>query len=259
LKLRRRLPQEKAFMRVPLRLVACLAITLAATPAVPRAQGTVDEIVAKALAARGGVETLKGTNSVRMRGKLKAPRAPQEVTIELIAKRPNLVRRDMKMGEVTSLSGYDGTSVWVKQGASPTRILTGAEADQVKQQLEFDSVFLDYKANGHTVELIGTETLNGKPVHHLKVTRKDGLIQDYYLDAETGLEAKMGMSVEQGGLTLRIETEFSDYRNVAGRVVPFMMKNFTNGSSAGEVRFEEIEFNVPLESAMFTPPAAKQD
>jgi outer membrane lipoprotein-sorting protein len=244
-------------MRCPVSLTAVLiAVTLAA-PSFAAPQGSVDEIVAKTLKAKGGVEALRGTNTVRMRGKLNPPGVPQDVMVEMLAKRPNLVRREMKMGEMTVLSGYDGSNVWVKKGEDAAQNLTGPQADQVKQQLEFDSVFLDYKAQGHTIALVGQETLNGKPVHHVKVTRKDGQVQEYYLDAATGLETRMAMDVEQSGIKLKAETEFSDYREVAGRMVPFKMKNFTNGTPAGEITFEQIEFNVPIDDAQFRAPAAK--
>jgi outer membrane lipoprotein-sorting protein len=226
------------------------AIVLVLMPAFATAQ-TVDEIVAKNLKAKGGVETLKGTSTVKMTGTLNAPSAPMPMTMELIAKRPNLVRREMRMGEHVMISGFDGTSAWVKQGSSPAQMLSGPEAQQLKQAAEFDSVFLNYKDAGHTIELVGTEPVNGKPAHHLKITRKDGVIQHYYLDAESGLEVKMTMDAEQAGMKLKVDTELSDYRTVSGRMVPFKMRQFTNGNPAGEITFETVEFNVPLEASLF--------
>jgi hypothetical protein len=230
---------------------ALLALTVLC--GAPAAAQTVDEIVAKNLKAKGGADILKSTNSVRMSGTLTAPGAPAPMTILLVARRPNLVRRDMKMGEQVLTSGFDGTSAWVKQGPGVAQVISGPQADQVKQGAEFDSVFLNYKDQGHTIELVGNETLDGKPVHHLKVTRKDGLVQHYYLDAGTGLETKMTMDTEQAGMKLKAETELSDYRNVGGRTVPFRMRQSTNGTPAGEIVFDKIEFNVPLDDAVFQP------
>jgi hypothetical protein len=77
------------------------------------------------------------------------------------------------------------------------------------------------------------------------------VIQHYYLDAESGLEVKMTMDAEQAGMKLKVDTELSDYRNISGRMVPFKMKQSTNGTPAGEITFETVEFNVPLDAALF--------
>ena len=239
-------------MRRSLQIAALLVVALA-LPAAPGAAQTLDEIIARNLEAKGGIETLKGTKTVRMTGALESPSAPLPMTIKLEAKRPNLMRREMRMGEQAMISAFDGTSAWVKQGDGPVQTLSGPEAEQLKQGAEFDSVFLNYKEAGHKVEFVGTETVGGKPAHHLRVTRKEGQVQDYYIDAASGLEVKMSMETEQAGIKLKVDTELSDYRNVDGRMVPFKMRQFTNGNPAGEITFKTVEFNVPLDDALFEP------
>lgn len=215
---------------------------------------TVDEIIAKNLEAKGGIETLQATRTVRMTGTLESPGAPSSMTIKLEAKRPNLMRREMRMGDQSMISAFDGTTAWVQQGEGPARTLSGPEAEQLRQGAEFDSVFVNYKEAGHRIELIGTETVNGKPAHHLRVTRKEGQVQDYYIDVASGLEVKMSMDTEQAGIKLRVDTELSDYRRINGRMVPFKMRQSTNGQPAGEITFQSVEFNVPMDDAHFAPP-----
>lgn len=236
-----------------LRRLAAVLIAGLALPSMTAAQ-TVEEIIAKNIEAKGGIETLQATKSVRMTGSLESPSAPMPMTITLEAKRPNLMRREMRMGEQSMVSAFDGTTAWVKQGNGPARILSGPEAEQLAQGAEFDSVFLNYKEAGHKVELLGKEQVNGKPAHHLRVTRKEGPVQDYYIDVASGLEVKMSMKTEQAGIELDVDTELSDYRNVDGRMVPFKMRQFTNGKPAGEITFKSVEFNVPLDDAQFEPP-----
>lgn len=218
----------------------------------PVAAQTLEDIIKKNIEAKGGAATLQGTDSVRMIGTLTSPGTPA-VTMELMARRPNLVRREMRMGEQVLISAFDGTTAWVKQGATPVQTMTGLEAEMLKQGAEFDTVFLNYKSAGHQIELVGTEPVNGKPAHHVKVTRTGGQIQHYYLDAATGLDVKMSMDTEQAGRKLKVDTELLDYRNVSGRMVPFKMRQFTNGSPAGEITFETVEFNVPLDTTLFAP------
>lgn len=241
-------------MRRSLSISAALFAGIFVAAAAVHAQ-TIDEVVAKNLKAKGGVEALKSTNTVRMTAKLTATSAPGEMSMTILAKRPNLVRREMSLGGQSMAYGFDGTAAWAQQGGGPPQTITGPQADQLKQTAEFDSVFLNYKEQGHRLELAGNETLDGKPVHHVKVTRKDGTVQHYYLDAGSGLERKLVMDAEQAGVKMKVETELSDYRNVEGRMIPFKMRQFSNGAPAAEITFEKVEFNVPLENALFQPAA----
>jgi outer membrane lipoprotein-sorting protein len=215
---------------------------------------TLEAIIAKNLEAKGGVAMLKGTESVRMVATVSSPSQPGEMTITMLLKRPNLLRREMSMGGRTMVFGFDGATAWARQGEGPAQPLTGPTADQLKQSAEFDSVFLNYKEAGHTVELVGQETSGGKPVHHLKVTRKDGPVQHYYLDVDTGLEQKMVTETDQGGMKVTVETELTDYRPVEGRVLPFKVRQLTNGQLVGEITTQKVEFNVPIDNASFGMP-----
>jgi outer membrane lipoprotein-sorting protein len=218
---------------------------------------TLDDVIARNLQAKGGAEMLKSTNSVRMTATLASPGQPGDITITMLLKRPNLMRREMAMGGRTMVFGFDGATAWARQGDGPAEPVTGPQADQLKQSAEFDSVFLNYKELGHTIELVGQESSGGKPVYHVKVTRKEGPVQHYYLDAETGLEQKMVMEMDQGGMKVTVETQLSDYRTVDGRVLPYKIRQLANGAPAAEITTEKVEFNVPVDEAVFKMPTAK--
>jgi outer membrane lipoprotein-sorting protein len=106
------------------------------------------------------------------------------------------------------------------------------------------------------VELVGKETLDGAPVYHLKVTKKGGPPQDYYLDAETGLEKKISVAGRSpdGSQTVNV-TEFSDYRSVDGSLVPFVMKQRQNGTVVATTTLDKVEFNVDVDDDYFKMPA----
>lgn len=247
-------------MRRSVRLTAVLVAAAAVSAAANARQSpTVDQIIARNLEAKGGIATLKATTSVRMIGTVAIYRpgspTPQTMAMTVSAKRPNLVMRDMTVGDRTVSFGFDGTTVWqsTPMGVQP---VTGPQADNIRSEAEFDPVFLTYKQQGHTVELLPDETLDGRKVHHLKVTRKNGPEQHYYLDAATALEAKVATEVDADGQKLRSEMLLSDYRTVDGRTVPFKARQMLNGDLAAELTFEKVEFNVPMEDSIFRMPAA---
>ncbi len=213
---------------------------------------TLDEIIAKNLESKGGLEKIRATNSVKMTGRVAAD--GKDITMTIWAKRPNMMRREYTVDGQTMVNAFDGTTLWVSAGTAPPQPMPGPQAAYAKQESEFDSVFVDYKEKGHTLEFLGTEKLNGKDAYRVKVQKKGGPPQDYYLDAETGLEMKISTNAGQGGGPAVIVTEMSDYRDVDGRLVPFNTKQLVNGKVMASMAMEKVEFNVPVDESVFRMP-----
>jgi hypothetical protein len=71
-----------------------------------------------------------------------------------------------------------------------------------------------------------------------------------YLDAATGLEAKRTTEVD----SLKLEQEFSDFRAVDGVTLPFHVRLVVNGVPQSEFKVKSVEFNVPMDDAIFRMP-----
>lgn len=215
---------------------------------------TVDDVVAKHLAAKGGVEKLRAVQSVKSSGRIKTPRGVLAVTNW--AKRPNMTRRETTAEGQVMVVAFDGNVLW---GINPLlsnrpQQITGPQASQTTRDAEdFDSVLLDYKDKGHTVELVPQEGAGAKDIR-LRVTKKNGSIQQIYLNPETMLEDRITMEVNQQGKTAIISTEFSNYRQVDGLMVPFTIRQTFNGQPQGEVVYDQIQFNVPIGDDLFRMP-----
>jgi outer membrane lipoprotein-sorting protein len=234
-----------------LRPAICLAILALVAPAA-QAQ-TVDEIVAKNIEAKGGAGTLKSTTSVRTTGT--GSMQGSEVTMTSFTKRPNLVRNEMSMAGQSMVMGSDGETVWMAAPGLPAKVLPpGPQTESLKQTSQIDSPLLNYRERGTTIELGEPVTEGGRKLHHLIVRQKTGPVMHYFLDAATGLEAKMVIDVEEAGQQLKMEMRFSDFRTVEGRTVPYRMTQFVNGNQVSEIKFEKIEFNVPMEDSLFRIP-----
>ena len=232
---------------------------------------SVDEIVAKNLQARGGVEKLKGMTSAKITGDV--DQQGMKIHIVTWAKRPNSMRREMDAtppppspgrasipgttGPIKAVVASDGAHVWMinpMMGAGAQEI-TGPQADMAKADADFDSVLLDYKAKGTAIELVGTEPINGKPAYHLKITKKNGLVQHYYLDVETALEVRTSSDVEQDGTKTTMTTDLSNYQTVEGLTMPFTMKQSVNGQPVAEITITKWEVNIPVDDDLFKMPA----
>jgi outer membrane lipoprotein-sorting protein len=235
--------------------VACLSIT-----AVAGAQ-TVDELVAKNLEARGGEARLRAIQSMRITGRVQVQ--GMELPMTVVAKRPNLMRQEMQIQDKKVVTAFDGSTAWTINpmlGTDAPQVIEGPQADLARDQADFDGSLVDYRKKGHTVELVkgddpnGTEKLaDGTAVHHLKVTRKSGRVQHYYLDAESGIEVKQSSEVQDpAGKMVTFEQELSDYRRVDGLMVPFIVRSLMNGMPIVTMVVEKIEFDTPVDAAVFS-------
>lgn len=230
-----------------------LGVLLALTASAASAQ-TADDIVARHLKARGAdkwrqIQTMKVTAVITRQG---VP--PTHLTT--LSKRPNLVRQEATEDNHTVfIEAYDGKTAWGITPMSPDpQELEGATAKTLADQADFDTVLMDYKAKGHTVELIGKEKIGDRDVYHLKVTRKNGVIQHYYIDAETWLEARIATNVGPPARELKFVSEPSQFRDVDGVMMPFHITQGISGMPQVEISVEKIEFNVPVDDAVFRMP-----
>jgi outer membrane lipoprotein-sorting protein len=244
-----------------LRVVAAAAIALLYVS--PVAAQSVDELIAKNLQARGGEAKLRALSSMRITGTVSVQGMQLPMTVT--AKRPNMMRQEMQIQDKKVVTAFDGEKAWMinpMMGAEAPQEVPGPQGELTKEQSDFDGPLMDYKSKGTTIELVkgeapdGTDKLSdGTKAYKLKVTRKGGRVQYIYLDAESGIEVKTTNEIEQGGQTFSIETEMSDYRAEDGVMVPHSIRNVMNGQPLMQMTVEKVEFNVPIEDALFKMPA----
>lgn len=228
------------------------AVALVCGLAGTAAAQTVDEVVALNYKSKGG-DTWKTIQTQKLTGVAMAQGF--EVGMVMYGKRPGLGRQDLTIAipgqpAITITQIYDGQKSWMinpMTGSDAPQELSGMEGDMLRDQSDFDGPLVDYKAKGHTVELVGPSTVGSRKTHHLKVTRKDNRVDHYHIDAETGAELKVVSETALGN----VETEMGDYKVIDGVHVPHLIKASQGGQVAAEVRISKVEFNVPIEDSVF--------
>ena len=234
--------------------VSALLLTVSAGWAQTQTPTTsVDEIIAKNIAARGGPETLKGTTSVRAIGAGMMQGA--QMTVTTVNKRPYFFRNESAMGELKRVMAFDGEHLWMTIGTTPPQILPpGPQLESIKQASQIDSPLLDYKAKGTQIALGEPLVEDGRSLHHLIVTPKGAPPMHYYIDPVTNLESRMVIDMDENGQKMKMEMRFSDFTTVEGRMVPFTVTQFANGKQVVQIKFTSVEFNVPLDDSLFRMP-----
>ena len=222
---------------------------------------TVDEIIAKALAARGGIPAIRAIHTERLTGHISFALAPSGPFLVEI-KRPGKMREEIGIGAKTLIQTTDGTSGWklmITNGTGDSVALTAGEVRNMAGGADIDGPLLDYAKKGNKVELIGKEKVGDKDAYKLKVTDKTGDVRYDYIDANSFLEIKWEGQVENAGEKNTFASYFSDYRKVNGVMFAFLITSGTADHPDGQkIVFDKVEVNVPLEDSLFGKPAASK-
>jgi outer membrane lipoprotein-sorting protein len=236
-----------------------MGLLVLALPALPAAAQTVDELIAKNIEARGGMEKMKAVQGIRMTGKMMmGPGMEAPLTLEI--KRPHNVRMEFTFQGMTGVQAYDGKTGWQISpfgGKTDPEPMSPEELKQADEESDMDGPLVDYKTKGHTVELVGKEKVEGSDAWKLKVTLKNGTVQYTYLDADSFLAIKEETKRTVRGSETEIESTLGDYKEVGGLLIPHSIQSGAKGRPEKQnIVVEKVELNPKIDDARFKMPAA---
>ena len=242
-------------MRLATRTIPALVLSAAVSGVLP-AQ-TVDGIIARNLAARGGADRLRAMQTQRLVGHISfGSDTAMPFVVEI--KRPGRLRNEIVVDQQTIIRAIEGDAGWAFNplaGDSGPRPLTADELRNMADDADLEGPLLDYIAKGNLIELMGKDPVEGRPAWKLKVTLRSGDVQYDYLDAESWLEVKWEGSVRNAGRPQAIETIFRDYRPVNGVMVPWLMDSSTPGTAYTQrIVFDSVAVDQPIDDARFAEP-----
>ncbi len=220
---------------------------------------TADELIAKNIAAKGGLEKIQAIQTLRLTGNLDAGGFKAAVGQE--NKRPGQVRQTFSLQGMTNITAYDGSAGWAVRpfgGKKDPALLGEDDMHGLLLDADLDGPLVDYKAKGNTVEYLGMDQVDGDDAYKLKVTLKNGDIIYYYLDPETCLEIRKEFQFHIRGSVREFASEMGSYKPVAGVMFPFSVASGpkNNPDNWATVTFDKIEVNVALDEADFALPAS---
>ena len=242
-------------MRKSLSLAAALLFAMSAFAA----DLTVDEILARNVEARGGLDKMKAVKSLRFSGKMATMGIEAPITLAQV--RPDKLRMEFTFQGMTGVQAYDGTTGWMVMpfmGKKDPEAMTGDMLTDVKLQADIDGPFMDYAKKGHKVELLGKGDVEGTPAYKVKLVTKEGTESVNYFDAETFLQVKIDSKRKMQGQEIETETTLGNYQEVDGLLVPFSIESKGKGATTpGQtITIEKAEINPAIEDSIFKMPVA---
>jgi hypothetical protein len=243
-----RLSQREAMRKITSTLLAMAAFLLwsASLPA-----QSAENIIERHIKALGGRKALQAVSSVRVTGSVTrsgASAQPGDFLWQMRA--PGSFYVETRIGEAHRVEACNGKSGWVEDTAGGLRTLTGREQARARAAALYrNDHFLNYKKEKTKVQLLGRETLAGRPVFALEMTTHSGLQRKLYLDAESYLLLKDEEEREDG----REEIFFGDYRTVDGVKEPYRI-TLRRGAESLDVVVREVTHNGAVAASMFDFP-----
>jgi outer membrane lipoprotein-sorting protein len=243
--------------------LSLVAVMLLAVTAVPGAapSPTVDDIVARYVAARGGLKKIRSIQALRQKAHVSAGANRQAlVTREL--KRPSRTRFEFTVQGVTGVFVSDGERGWQVSpfsGVMESEALPDEVVNDAAEQADIEGPLVDWKAKGHQAELAGREVVGGRETYKLKLTLKSGAVRYEYIDAESSRLVRTDSTRQMRGRAVRIATTFGDFKKTGGVLFPRLIEVEAVGRPYRlRVVVDKIEVNPPLSDARFEMPAPNQ-
>jgi outer membrane lipoprotein-sorting protein len=205
----------------------------------------------------GSVDNWKNLNSMKIIAVMS--QGEMELTMTMYQKRENLQRAEINFQGKTIVTAYDGETAWMinpMTGSEAPQKLPPEMVEEMNDQ-KFESDLLNYKEKGHSVELEGTEEIEGTETYKLKLTKKNGDVEYYFFDTEYFVPIMQRKIVKAGpGKGMEAETYISDYQEVGEFMMPFYIDVRINGQSSQKITFEEYALNEEMDDSLFTMPEA---
>lgn len=246
--------------------VAAIAIGLAAGAyALVPARGrrlSVEEIVARNVAARGGLDAWRKTETMVWVGHIESARAPvSSLQFELAQKRPNKTHLQINALGDKSVRAFDGVHGWKARstrGRPEVQPYTPQESKFAQAGHGIDGPLIDHAAKGNSVSLAGVDEVQGHKAYHLIVRLAQGGEEEVWVDTGTYLEVRYDRTAEgPGGAPRRVSTLYDDYRSVEGLRIPFLLETGGGpGAPPDKMRIETVVLNAPLDDSRFGNPSA---
>ena len=200
-----------------------------------------------------GQENLLKANTIQASGK--AMQMGMEFPFNMIQKRPDKLKLVIEVQGSQIIQAVNGENVWAVNpmtGSADPIDLTGPEADALKENADLDGQLWNWKEKGHQLELEGTEEVDGTEAYVLKLTKKNGNIDYFYVDPESYLMLKARSVTMMQGSQAEVETLLGNYQEVEGFIMPFNSEQRMGGQTIITIMIEEVKVNEEVDDAIFS-------
>ena len=218
---------------------------------------TIDQVLDKYIQALGGSAQLAKLTSYSAKGTSKLFGEDRTDPAEIYAKAPNQLATIVHQREGDLSRTFDGHEAWAVLPLTvvPEYPLTAGALEGAK--LDGQLAFPDrLKQSFNTWRVSYPITLDGRDVNVVQATGAARMVATFYFDKQSGLLTRVIHYAPSAVGRVPIQIDYSDYRPVAGVMMPF---KWTYGWLSGreEYTLTEVQPNVSIDAAKFAKPVPR--
>jgi outer membrane lipoprotein-sorting protein len=205
-----------------------------------------------------GLEKMKDWQSAITTGKSIAQGV--EYPFKVYQKRPGKIRTEVEIQGNKMISAFDGNKGWSIvpwSGSTDPQDMTPDEVKGMKSQADPEGSLYNWKDKGHKAELIDKEDLEGSQVYKIKLTRADGDIENWFIDADSYIPIKISSNVKIQGNEIESDTYLSNYGEVNGVLMAKTVTNKYKDQTASQIEITKVDVNAPVSDSLFVKPVKK--
>ena len=215
---------------------------------------TVDQVFEKYIQAVGGSQRLASLTSFTAKGTFIGFETEQtKVGVDIFAKAPGQRTTIVHTNIGDSVRVFDGRAAWIAAPDKPLPLmtLTGGNLDGAK--IDAIVTFPAQIKEAFRQWRVGATGIDDKEVRVVQGTNPRQPPVNFYFD-ESGLLVRVVRFVDTAVGRVPTQTDYSDYREVAGVKIPFKwIATWTDGQATTELT--EVQPNAAIDASRFARPA----
>jgi zinc protease len=228
-------------------------------PAAPQESATGTDarmLIGEAVAAKGGIDTLRSIKTVRAVSttRIDAPGGRVEVPTTTWIRYPDAFRVDADMPAGRVSQALVGSTYWVKDPRG-TRQAGEAAVNEMRGSVQRDAINLLVRlASAPTEALRSDIDVHGRRMPALVIGPPGARPLTVIFDPATWLIERQRYTVDTAEGPRQAEEIFSDYRDINGLKVAFTAVLQREGAPRIERVLRSFEFNIPIDETIFSKP-----
>jgi hypothetical protein len=216
-----------------------------------------DALLQKIVKATGGEQALRRHTHQKLTGTFELPAQGLSAEMVIHGAAPNLRNVHIEVpGFGQFLNGYNGSVAWRDDPQSGAQILEGAQHNQTAQQADYYNT-LNYHKNFQGRDVMARTEFGDKDCYEIKLTDKDGVEQQLFIDAETNLIAGTVRMIETPQGEVEVTTTIEEYKEFDGEMIGVVTRADFGGFQEQVITVTEVSFEEFDHEAFALPDSIK--
>lgn len=218
-----------------------------------------NQVLAEYYKAIGGLEKWQKLDTMVMKGMMNSHGTAMPITA--YHERPNKCRVEFRLKDMMMAQIFNGALAWQINPLSgnPEPVpMTTDKSNYMRDTCSIENSLINYIKKGYEVNLLGEEKSDDRNYYKINIKYPSKNVETYYINTETFLIDKSIGIYNMDGNKMRTTTNFSEYRNTNGYVVPYKLIIEIQGAPGKEtLKINKFIFNSKIDPKIYEFPKDK--